>query len=146
MTAALFTACEGPAGPPGKDGLNGLTSEWYTISLSVEQWQLAGERNQIGSYYYCLFNDIEQLTEYIYDEGLILCYYEYIDEFGDRVMSPLPFTLYNIEVIEGVEYPYAVQFSYDVTPGSIVLKLTYSDFLTSAQPPQPCLFKLVLVY
>jgi hypothetical protein len=136
----------GPAGRDGMDGLDGLTSEWYNILLDVTEWQLSGEKNQIGSYYYCLFTDIGALDEAMYQEGLVLCYYEYTDKYGDLVMTPLPHTVYDIAVNEGVDHPYAIHFSYDVTPGSILLKLTYSDFLTEWTPPHPCRFKLVLVY
>jgi hypothetical protein len=136
----------GPAGPMGPAGENGLTSEWYNIPIEVSNWQLQGAMNEIGSYYYCLVKNIVELREDIYRDGLILCYYEFIDDAGDHVMAPLPYTVYDINVNNGVETPYEMHFSYDVTPGSILLKLTYSDFMTQWTPPSPCRFKLVLIY
>ncbi len=149
-----FTACEGPEGPPGKDG---LVSYWKNIDFTItrDMWQLVGDVDEIGSYYSRVF-DIPELTEAIYFDGGVLAYYRYTNNRGIEVQTPLPFTWYNIYLKEGVEQPYSVQFSYDVTPtvtgsggfpGTIEFKVTFSDFVTDRTTlPEYSDFRLTLLF
>ncbi len=142
-----FTACEGPMGPPGKDA---IPTEWTYVDFTItdKMWELVGGADEIGSYYYCLFENITEITSAIYNDGAIFCNYRYKDDFGNDVQSPLPYTYYDIIVDEyNVEHPYAVQISYDVTPGTIAFKLVFSDFYTGDfGPPPSCKFRVTLVY
>ncbi|MDR1865432.1 MAG: hypothetical protein LBR08_07660 [Bacteroidales bacterium] len=149
-----LSACEGPPGKDGRDGRDGLVSTWHNITFTVhrDDWQLVGGENQIGSYYWSLWDDVPQLTDAIYREGAVICYYEFADDQGEKVLTTLPYTYYDMDIVEEeggkeTEYPFSVHYSYDVTPGSIAFKLTFSDFYTGAfRPPPECTFKLVLVY
>jgi len=117
----------------------------YTITINM--WTLVGEPDEIGSYYYYLDENVPELSQRVYDDGIIMCYYIYVDEFGDEVQTPLPFSAYDIVVDEDWEFPWSVHFSYDVTPGSIAFKIVFSDFYTGDwQPPARCKFRLVMIY
>ena len=162
----VISACEGPMGPAGRDGIDGEVTYWEIIDFTVRRtgdfsWMQIGEDDEIGSYLYFVLED-ERITQQIFDEGLVICYYRYMDEFGYNVQTPLPFTIYDIVVDEGgegedyyyFEYPYSVQFSYDVepgegsTPGSIAIKVVISNFFTNHYwniMPPACRFRLHLL-
>jgi len=162
-----LAACEGPMGPPGRDGKDGMRgekgadgtnaipTEWTILHFRIQlnQWQLAGDYDEIGSYYWCMF-DVPEITKDIYDDGLIICSYLYVDSEGYDVQTILPYTEYFIDVDRlNNEFPFAMHLSYNVTPtsgrnsGTIEFRVTFSDFLTwEKSPPQICNFKLTLVY
>lgn len=139
-----FTACHDD--PPGVMWI----SQDFTITKSM--WRLEGRPDDIGSYYVCIF-DVPELTQDIYYDGLISVYFRYIDGIGYEVMTPLPYTSYGMYIEGGFEFPYAVQYSYNVTPtvgsnpGTIAFILTFSDFFTGAYgPPETCKFRMTLTY
>ena len=146
-----FTACEGPMGPMGRDGRDGrdgadaYETQWWNIEYEIRQsdWVLVGLPNTVGSYYKCIINDVDELTEDVYYDGAIICYYQFVDDAGDWVQTALPYTYYDRENPQG---DFSVQYSYDVTVGSIAFKLAYSDFQTLIPPPVSCVFKLTLIY
>ena len=158
-----LTACQGPmgpVGPPGKNGIDGIDgknaapTEWYieTFRIFLKDWKRAGALNEIGSYYYFIF-DVPEITEDIYYDGLVICSYLYTDDAGYDVQTVLPFTGYFIDGIGGDENRFAMYFSYSVTPtvgrfpGTIEFRVTFSDFYTGEKgPPEECNFKLTLVY
>ena len=145
----MFSACVGKVGPPGRDGLDGEVTYWKIIDFAVksDDWLLKGDGDEIGSFYYYLFDNVHELSQDIYDNGLIVCYYRYRDEFGDNVQTVLPFTYYDIFVDQqGNEFPYSVQYTYDTTPGSIAFKVVFSDFYTLENKPPACSFRLHLIY
>ena len=146
-----FTACQGPVGPPGRDA---VTTEWTIVNFRIQlnQWERAGDADEIGSYYYHVV-DVPEITEDIYNVGLVICSYLYTDDAGYDVQSILPYTGYFIDGIGGDENRFAMHFSYSVTPtvgrnsGTIEFRVTFSDFYTGAKgPPEICYFKLTLVY
>jgi hypothetical protein len=159
MIMLAFAACEGPMGPAGRDGWDGkdgAETKWWIKDFTIVkenpkkdewQWQLVGEPNDIGSYFYCIC-DVPEITRDIYNDGAIIAYYRYVDDFGDEVQTVLPYTYYDIVVDNNDnEFPYCVQYSYDTTVASIAFKLVFSDFYTKEYgPPANCKFRLVLIY
>ena len=158
MVVMGFTACQGPmgpVGPPGRDGNNAVPTEWDIVKFRIQlnDWERAGDADEIGSYYYYIF-DVPEITEDIYYDGLVICSYLYTDDVGVDVQTILPYTEYFIETDKlGNEFPFAMHISYNVTPtvrgtpGSIEFRVTFSDFYTGAKgPPKTCNFKLTLVY
>ena len=149
----VSSACRGKVGPPGKNGKDGEVTYWKIIDFTIKggvnggDWELINGPDQIGSYYRYIF-DVPEITEEIYENGLIIAYYRYVDDHGDKVQSILPYTYYDIDVDgDGNEHPYSVQYSYDVMPGSIAFKLVFSDFYTAENgPPSLCLFRLQLLH
>jgi len=149
----VISACQGPAGPmgpPGRDGLDGVGEVTYwkvkDFTIARNSWELIGDGDEIGSYFYYVA-DVHELTNDIFENGAIICYYRYRDDFGENVQTPLPYTYYDIIVNGKDEFPYSVQYSYDVTPGSIAFKVVFSDFYTADnKPPATCNFRLHLIY
>jgi hypothetical protein len=148
IIAAGFTACEGPMGPEGPRGEDAYLN-WKTVNFTIYEnhWDLIGSSNQPGSYYSVLL-DLPELTNAIYDNGVIVCYYEYRDELGDLVLSPLPYTLYEMYNDDrGREVQASTHYSYTLSPGSIEFRLAYSDFYTGDYPPPAkCFFRVSIVY
>ena len=151
-----LSACEGPMGPAGRDGrdgrdgLDGMAVVWdEEFIINRNDWKLFGDPkdpNMIGSYYYYVF-DVPQISQKIYKDGLVLCYYRYIDEFGDDVTTVLPYTFYDIDVNQwSEEFPYSIQYSFDITPGSIAFKVVFSDFYTDENLPPTCTFRMYVIY
>lgn len=153
-TIIMLSACEGPMGPEGPPGQDGHSTEWWfkDITITRNQWDIKGEPDQIGSYL-TYVTTVPELTEDIYYDGAIICYYRFINEDGIEVQTTLPHTVYGILDDGGYEVPYSEYYSFDVTPttrtetGTIALKITYSDFYTAEWiPPVSCTFRLVLIY
>ncbi|MDR2037090.1 MAG: hypothetical protein LBQ60_04130 [Bacteroidales bacterium] len=151
-----ITACEGPTGPMGPAGPPGDdagATQWWNIPIEIDRngWELVGNAGETGSYYIAIV-DIPELTEDIYFDGAIICYYRF-NEGNTEVLTTLPYTYYDIIDDNGTESRVAVQYSYDVTPttkagnGTIALKLTFSDFQTGEfGPPEKAVFRLSLIY
>ena len=148
LVVLVLSACEGKVGPPGPPGKDGEFTYWKIIDFTIVQkdWELIRNPDEIGSYYYYVY-DVSEITKAIYENGLIVCYFRYMDDFGVNVQSILPHTYYDILVSDkGIGFPYSVQYSYDVTPGSIAFKVVFSDFLTAENfPPKTCNFRLHLM-
>ncbi|MDR1156385.1 MAG: hypothetical protein LBL04_16905 [Bacteroidales bacterium] len=149
-----FTACLGPMGPEGPPGKDATETQWTYVDFIVKenQWRLAGNPLEIGSYYYCVV-DVPEITQDIYEEGLIFCNYRYIDDTGVDVQQTLPYTAYFMDVVNGSERPFSMHISYTTTPtvrtvsGTIEFRITFSDFYTGDKgPPASCNFRLTLVY
>ena len=123
-------------------------TQWKIVDFAVTRsmWELVGIPNDIGSYYYYVA-DVPELTNRIYNDGLFMCYYLFIDDSGYNVQTPLPFTNYDIILEDDREFPWSVHFSFDVMPGSIAFKIVFSDFYTDDwNPPARCDFRLVMIY
>ncbi|MDR3094960.1 MAG: hypothetical protein LBU62_10035 [Bacteroidales bacterium] len=135
---AGFTACKGPAGRDGK-------TRAFTILGNA--WELIGGPNEIGSYYSCLV-EFPELDDVIYNEGIIVCYYEHLDELGDLVLSPMPYSTYDMYTNDrDEEVQVSINYSYTVSSGYIEFRLAYSDFYTSDfPPPSKCFFRVSVVY
>jgi hypothetical protein len=139
----LFAVLAGMASCGDNGSVTPDVTLWYTVL--ERDWTLVGGPDDIGSYYECVF-DVPRLSENVYNNGLVFVYYEYNDN-GTWVLTPLPYTYYDIIVSRGIEYPYAAAYSYDITPGTIAFRLTYSDFLTGQYaPPASSKFRLTLVF
>ena len=155
----VLSACQGPMGPQGRDGRDGKdghSTEWYYVDFRIKgaDWLRAGQPDEIGSYYYYVF-DAPEITQAIYDDGLILCAYRYVDDTGVDVQSYLPYTEYFIDTDQHGknENRFAMYISFSVTPtvgrypGTIEFRVTFSDFYTGKKgPPASCWFRLTLVY
>jgi len=126
----------------------GLRTKKKLFTVRSSDWELIGDEDAIGSYYLSVW-DVPELTEKVYTDGLISCYYIYTDNLGYIVQTPLPFFEYDMALFDECpwEMPWSVYFSYDITPGSIAFKVVFSDFYTGTwAPPTRSEFRLVLVY
>ena len=97
IKAFLFTSfivalipCEGPMGPAGRDGQDGWANifvGYYTISSA--SWLLSE-----GETYFYADIDCPELTEFVYNEGVVMGYYLLDYNTDYEVQIPLPFDIY----------------------------------------------------
>jgi len=141
----MFSACQGPMGPAGKNGLDG-TAQWLvaTFQVSSEHWRVVEEDD-----WYFFESEIEfpELTEFVFMEGAVLCYLiQHVQYAGERnptrVHSLLPHTVYG-EYDDG--WPYSENYSCELRPGWINFTVKYSDWAPDIQPPSR-LFHVVLMW
>ncbi len=152
LMAILFASCEGPMGPPGRDGLDGENSEPtslvidYQIEVRSSDWKLskteAGE--PIYTYDFRIKDKDFDLYKKAYYEGLVTSYM-YLD-FGDKdleAQTPLPNPV-NRQDNEG--HLWTETYSYDYTvDGFIIFKVSVSDFFLDQKPPTTY-FRVALTY
>lgn len=131
--ATIFSACEGPMGPPGKDG----TVNWDIIPFTVRanQWIEQTDNNGLNRYYYCYIN-VPEITSFIATQGLVLCYLVY----GD-VQVVLP-SVRHYENQSGQLWTQTIDF--DVEAGDVIVYVTNSDF--ASDPPPTMDFSLRLIW
>lgn len=146
LMAILFVSCEGPMGPPGKDG--GMT-EWVIendIEVKSSDWKLSNDEYgepmftydfRIKDKYYDIYMDA-------YENGLVSSYM-YLDH-GDKnleAQTPLPNIVNRINKDNNL---WTETYSYDYTiDGFIIFKVKISDFITDQRPPTTH-FRVALTY
>ena len=78
LMALLFASCEGPMGPPGKDGDDGSKTYWiFDKDIPVESgdWELVDNGGEpFYMFQYRISDEDFDLYQDAYDEGLITCY------------------------------------------------------------------------
>ncbi|MCL1867389.1 MAG: hypothetical protein FWF72_00335 [Paludibacter sp.] len=136
-TATIFSACEGPMGPPGKDGLNGEGVNWDIIPFTVmaNQWIRKTDQNGLNGYYYASIN-VPEITNFIATKGLALCYL--VD--GD-VQIVLP-SVRHYENAYNERWTQTIDF--DIAVGGIFVYVTNSDFFD--ERPSKMDFSLRLIW
>lgn len=150
LTALLLVSCEGPQGPKGDQGDPGVGT-WKIIDLKVDKWQYSKAAN--NNYFYADFN-VPELTEFIYDYGMVQCYIEYNSGTENRIQQLLPMSRHKEEQIvnaggekQWVFYTETIDFDYGI--GNVRIYLTQSDFnyeIDTNWEPDPMLFRLVLLW
>ncbi|MDR2563141.1 MAG: hypothetical protein LBC98_04280 [Prevotellaceae bacterium] len=144
FSAITFSACEGPVGPMGPEGPPRETIN-RTITVGVNQWQLVGTPDQIGSYYHAVFSNV--VPPYIFEKGVIVVYIALPKDGGVDVFTPLPYTIYGIATDDqNNEFPYSILYTYDVgSDGSMAIKMFVSDYLTSTITLSPQTFYVTML-
>ena len=131
------TACEGPQGPPGRDGFANFDVQYYNI----KQWALAAN----GKYFFAEVNDPAITTNVLYN-GVVVGYIVYDYDTHREYHVPLPFDIYYNSVNEfGNPISWTETVSFDVMPGKVTFYYEPSDFFTGDAPP-PCMFKIVAMW
>jgi len=133
-----FVSCEGdqgPAGPPGKDGVgSNFHTEFFTIK--EDDWLIQDDGG--GPYFYCE-RKISNLTEDIYEYKIVAAYmFLYNTDFEEQ--TPLP---YPVPFEDGPNDRWQEYYSYAFTPGYITFFIRYNDFNMSL-PPKGQEYKVVL--
>ncbi|MCD8044214.1 MAG: hypothetical protein LUH10_14270 [Tannerellaceae bacterium] len=137
-----FSACEGPAGPPGADGLD---SEWYVkfIEVPANKWVLTYDSDGLNPRYEYT-EKISQLTDWVYDESVFAAYIIHNYNTSYETQSPLPYVLAAETVYPGnlfYEWIEIIDCNFEI--GSVTFYLTYSDFDVSYSPGDRA-FRVVL--
>ena len=130
-----FVGCAGPRGDPGEDGYMDIRN--LTLTVYEKEWQLSGNVNYFGSYYYCEFR-VGDITNYVYENGMItgnIFITERIGNSNVEVQKPLPYTVYNGTSDGTNEVLWSERYSYEIRPGYITFMVYYSYFYTDTLPP-----------
>ncbi len=99
-----------------------VTSDWVSISVRATDWEWV-EENDLGEGYYIAIKSVPQLTNYIYNNGVITAY----TIFDDGTMTALPFLKsYGYGPADDRRY-YTEYIGFDFYVGEIVFVLEVSD-------------------
>ena len=128
---------QGPVGPQGPQGPAGEGTNWKIINLTVpaNAWVEYADNNNQNNYYQALF-DVPEITDFIYNSGLVLCYHEI-----NNSQIILPYVRHKQDT-EGNYWTTTVDFDYAI--GSVAIYITHSDFADDA--PGEMNFRLVLMW
>ena len=144
LMAFLLASCEGPMGPPGKDG--GITEWWEKEDILVKSsdWELVDNYGEpFYMYQYRISDENFSLYQDAYKKGLITCYM-YLDHGKDKeAQTALPNPVNRLDSENNIwTETYAAEYTKD---GFIIFKVTFSDFFTDQRPPETH-FKAVITY
>ena len=142
IVMVVVAACEGPVGPPGRDGID-VYMKVFDCEILSEHWIPAYD-DLMGDFFEYEFR-IPALTANIFDEGAVVCYLvQYINSGGRTtvIQTPLPYTFY------GDYYGtlYSENYTYEMRPGFINFIVKVSDFDTQLQQPLDCVFRVVMMW
>ena len=146
LTLALFiVACEGPRGPQGPPGEPGEGINWKVMDFTIKsnQWELVGDKDELGSYYMYLFegNNAPEELRYVVDNmGEVSgCLVGSLD--GEEIFYPLPHENFFGSSDGEYESLWSETYKFDYPRSSIAFYVYYSDFYT-ATPPATCTFRM----
>lgn len=143
ILAVLFTSCEGPMGPAGPG------TSWQVINLAVgaDDWTYSNVAN--NNYYYAVFDNIPELSSFVYDEGLVQCYIEFNAGTSTASQQLLPYVRHHEVYVESESQwaTYTQTIDYEYGQGGLTLYVTNSDFVYDAiSTPGAMNFRLVLMW
>ncbi|MDR1938631.1 MAG: hypothetical protein LBQ73_09090 [Tannerellaceae bacterium] len=143
LAVVCLLSCEGPIGPMGPPGESGVQTQWKSVYYTVKEqdWMLVGGQNNPNSYYLYEFDE-PALTDFIYEEGVVIGYVVANPGTPDEVLRPLPDT-WPLADDRGDTWMESVTFDY--MPGSVAFYVGYSDFATAVRPPVMT-FKLMMIW
>ena len=107
----------------------------YEIGSGEYRWTFDPDE----SLFYCDVY-IKDLTQEIYDEGMIACYYIY-DVDGRQVDSPLPFTEFRMNG----GYQYSYQYTCEISPYRVTFILKDSDYSMDSHSADPRTFVVKMI-
>ena len=158
MLAAMMLACTGPQGPRGPQGPEGpegpsgsVNFKIIDLSASGSQWQYSNMND--NNYYIASFN-MPEITQEIYDNGLVQVYREYDTGTDNAVQLLLPNTRHKEEAIVNDEGDtvwlfYSETTDYEYGIGKLNIFFTCSDFeyeLTPTIVPEDMHFRCVIMW
>ena len=139
-----FVSCEGPMGPPGKQGEPGDGVIWKIMNYKVleKDWKLVGRPGDLGSYYMFEFSE-KELTRFVCEEGNVFGY-RWLD---NDTQTPLGQVFVNYDEDNyGNVFLFSEVYSFSFRPGLVTFYVDYSDFETGVSHPGTCDFRIVLNY
>ena len=142
-----FASCEGPQGEPGRDGL--VNSKIIDFQIDQNEWSYSDIKN--NNYFYGAI-PVPELTNDIYDNGIIKVYREYNTGTNNKSQVELPYTNF-VEYSETVNnetlwsfYQEHVYAEYAV--GSVTIFYLASDFdyeLNTSFVPEAMHFRMIML-
>ncbi|MDR1555684.1 MAG: hypothetical protein LBS88_01465 [Tannerellaceae bacterium] len=139
LAVVCLLSCEGPMGPPGEPAVQ---TQWKAVYYTVksQDWRLEGGKDNPNSYYQYVFDE-PALSDFIYQEGVVIAYVVASPGTDKEVLRPLPDTW---PIAEGPDY-WTEHITFDYMPGSVAFYVAYNDFATSVRPPSMT-FKLMMIW
>lgn len=133
----VFASCEGPVGPVGPEGPAGPGTNWKILTFNVksQDWKIMENDDHSEPRFYCEFNDVAEIDDFIYTDGLVTGYL--YTNMGIETQTPLPYVYHREgrDAQTGLPIYWTETYSFDYAPGSIAFYVTYSDFFVDQQPP-----------
>lgn len=102
-----------------------LNREIIGIKIYSRDWKYTNDSQ--NNYYYAVVA-IPEITKYVYDNGMISMYVEYLYKDGTTALSPLPNVMHKEYKDNNVWKTYTQTINYEYSVGEVVITLTYSDF------------------
>lgn len=136
----LFASCEGPAGPPGRDGNE---TWWYVskiIKVDTRDWELATNADGINYYFYEY--KLSDLDGELYDKGNAFARMFLDFDTNIEAIAPLEHTI-QCQDTNGNKWNEIYGFEY--YPGGVMFTVKFDDFVTDLRPPTQY-FQVVLNY
>ena len=153
IAAFTMTACVGPMGPEGPQGENGI-ADWDVISLEIPAvgWEVVTSGSDF-EYYIATFDDIPEIDQFTFDEGLVKCYRELdYDNDGDyEVQQEMPISRHMKQELDGGLAYWTETLDYDYGVGFLNVYFTISDFVpftdnsNAILGPEKMRFRLVIM-
>lgn len=142
LISFVFFACEGPTGPMGPAGEDGVGSNWFMTSFTINKndWKLVGNPNDLNSYFY-VEKKMKELTKSVYETGTVLGYIQ----SGDNAKNGLPYVLHRGASDSKGEFLWTQTYDFDFSEQVVRFYVTYSDFTTSVKPDRE-IFHVILIW
>ncbi len=102
-----------------------LSRKIIDIKIPSGDWKYTN--NSKDNFYYAVVS-IPEITKYVYDNGIVAMYVEYLYTDGTHALSPLPNVMHKEYNDNGVWKTYTQTINYEYSVGEVVITLTYSDF------------------
>lgn len=151
LSALLLSSCrglpgrDGIDGRPGKDGLGVVK----TILINVPQDSWNYSNNDNNNYFYATVN-MEEITEDIFDKGLVKMYRVYNFDKANASQIEMPYVRPVEEYFNGNWYFYTEVVDYEYFIGKMTITYTATDFdyelPGSTFWPEPMQFRCVVMY
>lgn len=145
MASCVKVGPMGPMGPAGKDGKDAL-EVISVVYINVDQaaWKFSGLND---NNYFMATVSVPELTEDIFDGGIIKLYRTFDYESPEATQIEMPYVRVKEEFEEGYPDPirYTEVLDYDFGIKRINIYFTVSDFYYNVKP-ESMTFRCVLMY
>lgn len=146
LSLGLLASCKGEPGLNGRDGVGVIS----TVLINVPQSAWEYSRIDNNNYFYATV-DMPEITNPVYEEGLIKMYRAY--DFGSdySAQTELPYVRHNEEYVEDGGYMvfYTETVDYEFSVGKMTIFYTESDFnyeIDESFIPETMQFRCVIMY
>lgn len=147
LSLCILASCEGAPGMDGRDGRDGVgVIDNIIINVPQKSWQYAGAND--NNFFYATV-PMKEITEDVFDGGLVKVYRTYNYDSADATQAELPFVLLKEESVDGGKVFYTETVDYEFGIGSITFYYTVSDFIYEYDPgfvPEAMQFRCVVMF
>ena len=140
----VLIACEGPMGPPGRNGSDGVLTEAFDVTIHPRNWVEATSADR-NDFYYEASVDALEITNRAYDVGLVYGYLVRRDLHNREYQTLLPYVMYGPNNSPGNPDNYSERYDFDFYPGKIWFRMTPSDRALGL-PNSSMTFRIVVIW